>query len=829
MAYRVCQSIDTNSFLQYKPCMPYRAFIILIALALLATACVMPISLPFQATPTLEPTQTPIPTATPTPTPTATPTPTPTATPLPAARIDLGENALFLGDFEQARRQFQDALVQAEDNDTRSAAAVGIGRTLFLQHNYPTTITQLTSVIQDYPDSSHLADAWYWQAEAYSIQQMYAESANAYAKYIELRPGIIDGTIQEWRGDALLAAGNGLAAADAYEAALQDPPPGDPVWIRIKQAQAYAAGFDYTQAVTHYLEIYQTSSDDFARAQVDFLLGQTYLLLGESEQAYARFQDAVINFPTSFDSYSSLVELVNAGIPVSDLNRGLVDYFAGQYGLAVDAFSRYIENQQPEDATAYYYRALSRREMREYGNAIADFDTIIANFQADRFWPRAFQEKAFTLWAYMDQHDFAAEALLAYLDIAPDAADSADMLYEAARIYERGGNLAKAAENWERLINSYPSAEKSYRGLFLAAISQYRLGNYADARTIFQRALVLAPEPNDQAAAYLWIGKTQQAEGNMDLARAAWEQAVQRDPTGYYSERAAELTIGREPFTSLNPFDLGYDLNAERPAAETWLRTTFSLPPDTNLADMASFANSPAFNKANEFHRLGLHAQARDQYEIVRSDNLSDPVQTFRLMNYLLERNYYRQAILSSRQILDLANLDDATTLGAPVYFNHIRFGVYFSDLVSAAAQNEELNPLFLLSVIRQESLFEPFARSSANARGLMQIVPATGQELASQLNWPPGYLEVDLNRAMVSIPFGARYLSRQRDYFGNSLYTALAAYNGGPGNTIIWNEMGQGDPDLLLEVIRADETRLYIRQIFEFFNIYRLIYEQKP
>jgi soluble lytic murein transglycosylase len=110
-----------------------------------------------------------------------------------------------------------------------------------------------------------------------------------------------------------------------------------------------------------------------------------------------------------------------------------------------------------------------------------------------------------------------------------------------------------------------------------------------------------------------------------------------------------------------------------------------------------------------------------------------------------------------------------------------------------------------------------------------MQIIPSTGQELASQLNWPPGYLEVDLNRPMVSIPFGARYLSRQRDYFGNSLYTALAAYNGGPGNTIIWNELSQGDPDLLLEVIRADETRFYIRQIFEFFNIYRLIYEQKP
>jgi soluble lytic murein transglycosylase len=198
-------------------------------------------------------------------------------------------------------------------------------------------------------------------------------------------------------------------------------------------------------------------------------------------------------------------------------------------------------------------------------------------------------------------------------------------------------------------------------------------------------------------------------------------------------------------------------------------------------------------------------------------------------MNHLLERNFYRQAILSSRQILDLAGLDDAGTLSAPPYFNHIRFGVYYRDLILSAADAEQLNPLFLLSVIRQESLFEPFARSSASARGLLQIMPATGQEIATQLNWPPGYTDRDLSRPIVSIRFGARYLARQRDYFGGDLVAALAAYNGGPGNTLQWVELSKGDPDLLLEVIRADETRRYIMNIFENFNIYRLIYERKP
>lgn len=793
-------------------------------LILLTGACAAPAMTSFWANPT--PTSTP--TFTPSPTPTLTPTPTPTPTPLPAARLHLAEDALFLGDFEQALAQYQEAYAGAKDAETRVIAATGIGRSLFNLRNYPSAITWFTTAIEENAPNSDLSEAWYYLAEAQMIQQNYTAAAEAYAKYLELRSGLLDGYIQQWRGDALLAAGDGRAAAEAYQAALAASPPGDPSWIRIKLARAYTLAQDYTSAVTTYLDVYQTSSDDNARANANYLLGQLYLNLGETDQAYARFTETILRFPSASESYSGLVELVNAGVPVNDLDRGKVDYFAGQYGLGADALTRVIESGSAS-AEAWYYRALCRRAMREYGSALEDFNVVIQNYQGDPVWPRAFSEKAFTLWAYLDQYQQASETLLEYVRLAPDAPDAPDRLYEAARIFERGGYLTKAAETWERVIDAYPSSSNAYRALFLAGITFYRLQNYPDARTIFQRALVLSSSPGDQAAAYLWIGKTHQAEGHPELAQEAWRQAVQADPTGYYSERAAELLIGRPPFSILNPFDVGYDLNTERPAAEAWLKTTFNLPPETNLADMTSFMGFPAFLRAEELYRLGEYALARDEYEIVRQQVLNDPAQTFRLMNHLLQKNLYRQAILSSRQILNLAGLDDAGTLSAPSYFNHIRFGIYYRDLILSAADAEQLNPLFLLSVIRQESLFEPFARSSASARGLLQIMPATGQELATQLNWPPGYTDRDLSRPIVSIRFGARYLARQRDYFDGDLVAALAAYNGGPGNTLQWVELAKGDPDLLLEVIRADETRRYIMNIFENFNIYRLIYERKP
>ena len=188
-----------------------------------------------------------------------------------------------------------------------------------------------------------------------------------------------------------------------------------------------------------------------------------------------------------------------------------------------------------------------------------------------------------------------------------------------------------------------------------------------------------------------------------------------------------------------------------------------------------------------------------------------------------------RQAILSARQVLDLAGLDDAGTLTAPLLFNHIRFGPYFPDLVVPNAEKNSFDPLFVWSTVRQESLFDANIQSSAGALGLMQIMPATGEEIVSRLGWPPDYTESDLLRPDVNLTLGVDYLARQRDNLGGDLYAALAAYNGGPGNAAIWQSLANGDPDLFVEVVRFEETHKYLMAIYEIYTIYSRLYARVP
>jgi soluble lytic murein transglycosylase len=800
-----------------------KKWIPLIFILLAAAGCKSPLA--FRTAPTATATATSAPTFTPTPTPL--PSPTPTPTPVPAVVVQSAEALLVTGDYESARREFQSVQTTTTDVELQAAAAYGVGKALFYQQNYSLAASTLEQMVANYPQSAHLANAYFYLARCYEEQDAYEKAANAYGRYLELKPGVIDAEVQERRGDALVNAGDPGAAIQAYSAAIQAPQLGTTIWTELKLGKAYAATGDFSNAIKKYLEIYDKSDNDYARAQANLLMAQSYLTMGMPDQANTRLLDSISSFPRAYDTYSGLVQLVNAGVPVNELQRGMVDYYAGQYGLAIEAFSRYIDSSTDLSATAYHYRALSHLALDEAQQAIADWDIVIQQFPGDSLWTNAYEEKAYALWGYMDDYDGAAGLLLEYVEKAPDSSRAPDFLFQAARIQERGGKLAEAAATWERLIDTYPSAEQSYRGLFLAGISYYRVPDYPKALTVFQRLLVLGTTPDEQAAAYFWIGKTQQAQGDSAAAQDAWSKAAQQDPTGYYSERANELLAGRAPFSLSQPVDLGYNLEQERLQAEAWLRTTFAIPPETDLNGLGDMASDPRVTRASAFWELGLYSQARNELESLRQENLSDVVKTYRLMNYMLNLGLYRPAVLSSRQILDLAHLDDVGTLQAPAYFNHIRFGIYFKDQILAAGQAENMSPLLLLSVMRQESMFEGFAESSAGARGLMQIMPVTGQEIAGSINWPVNFTADDLDRPDVSITLGARYLARQRDFFNGDLIAMLAAYNGGPGNTMIWQKLAGDDPDLLLEVIRADETRKYITQIYEFFNIYRLLYSR--
>lgn len=792
-----------------------------LGLMLVLTACNLP-----QATPAPpSPTPGPSPTATLSPTPTASPTAPPTPTPVPAARINSGEKAFFNGDYANAREEFQNALQTSNDPTVQAQAYWGSGKAEFAAGNFSAALNALRPLTDSLSSDPLTPRAWLLLGETYQQLGRYAEAAQAYQQYLLLRPGLLDAYAQGERGDALWLSGDPAGAIPAYQAALTAEP-ADPLNLTIKLGQVFAESGDSSAALTTYDQASAATSDEYTKARIEYLAGAALLAANENESGYGRWRNAVYSYPKAYDSYLALVGLVDANQPVDDLNRGLVDYYAGQYGVALAALERYIQNNPGHDGTPLYYRALTQKALGENSAAIASWQTFIENYPENSHWAAAWGEQAETQWAQLEQYSAAAQTLETFAQKSPSAPLAPDYLFLAGRIQERAGNLDEAARLWESLTGHYPSDSQAAEALFQAALARYRAGELPRALDTFQRTLILSNSPAERARAQLWIGKSQQALGDSVAAGQAWQAAQALDPSDYYSLRARQLLLGETPFQPAPAYNFTYDLAEERAKAALWLRVQFNLPPETDLNGPGPLAADARYQRGLEFWQLGLFDQARLEFEALRAAAASSPVDSFRLGNALLDLGLYRPAIFALRNVLTLAGLNEqAASLAAPAYFRHVRYGLYFADIVLPAAQEYNFDPLFLTSVIRQESLFEGFVHSSAGARGLMQIIPSTGASLAEQMGWPPNYNSDSLYSPAVSVRMGAYYLNNNRRLLGDDLYAALAAYNAGPGNAAIWQNLAPNDPDLLLEVIRYQETRNYIRGIYEFYSTYRSIY----
>ncbi len=141
--------------------------------------------------------------------------------------------------------------------------------------------------------------------------------------------------------------------------------------------------------------------------------------------------------------------------------------------------------------------------------------------------------------------------------------------------------------------------------------------------------------------------------------------------------------------------------------------------------------------------------------------------------------------------------------------------------LVGETAAAERLDPLLVLAVMRQESLFAPDAVSPAAAYGLMQLILPTAEELAGTT-----VTAVDLTDPRRNVELGTRYLRRLLDRYDGDVPKALAAYNGGEDAVAKWEARAPASAgDEFVERISFRETRAYVKIVLGNYRHYRRLY----
>lgn len=161
----------------------------------------------------------------------------------------------------------------------------------------------------------------------------------------------------------------------------------------------------------------------------------------------------------------------------------------------------------------------------------------------------------------------------------------------------------------------------------------------------------------------------------------------------------------------------------------------------------------------------------------------------------------------------------------APAKFWQMLFPLPYKNELFANARERGLDPFDVAALIRQESEFNPGARSRANAYGLMQLRPATGRMVGRQQGLRAVSTRSLLNPD-ISIQLGTRYLRQQLDNWDGDLYRTLAAYNAGPTRVrewLMWSDYRE--PAEFVESIPFTETREYVQAVLRNADIYKQLY----
>ncbi|MDD1613556.1 MAG: transglycosylase SLT domain-containing protein [Methylococcaceae bacterium] len=153
-----------------------------------------------------------------------------------------------------------------------------------------------------------------------------------------------------------------------------------------------------------------------------------------------------------------------------------------------------------------------------------------------------------------------------------------------------------------------------------------------------------------------------------------------------------------------------------------------------------------------------------------------------------------------------------------------LRFPVNYLSQVQSNAYWQNLDPAIIFGLIRQESMLDKNAQSAVGARGLMQIMPETGQQIARNLN-EPWQAENSLFNPDVNIKYGAFYYKQLLNRFDGDFALATAAYNAGPNRVVKWLPNDRSVPaDVWIETIPYKETRKYVTSVLS----YAIIYQQR-
>ncbi|MFN7262310.1 MAG: transglycosylase SLT domain-containing protein [Pseudobdellovibrionaceae bacterium] len=403
--------------------------------------------------------------------------------------------------------------------------------------------------------------------------------------------------------------------------------------------------------------------------------------------------------------------------------------------------------------------------------------------------------------------DYAAVVVLTqkFLPQMAQSPQAGTLLFLGGRSAQFTGDYKKAKTFFEDYIVKHGGSEDLVEVTFRLGLIHLRQQQNSSAIAHFERVLALPKNERFELNARYWLVRALQWSNN-SRANEEIDFILSRFPFSYYGLRL---------------------LSEKQNGSLQW---PAALKLDKNL--QANWVLTPSQKKALERMRL-----------LGASDWIGEAAQEAQILPWPQNQDLkvlVAQDLGRSQVIPPVVKLVNEATDMNPAFRSLDIFQVAFPHLfekeISAEAAKHKLNPVLVKSLIRQESAFGVYAQSTSNALGLMQLIPPTAKEVATDLGLKEVEVPEDVYLPSVNVQMGTFYLSKMLKMYSGSVPLALAAYNAGPTRMTLFLEsrpetqqvigLQSSDPrvELWIDEVPWAETSFYVKAILRNTILYRLI-----
>ena len=616
----------------------------------------------------------------------------------------------------------------------------------------------------------------------------------------------------ETMGDREKSAGLYLYASDKWED------------ISLEKLKSYLALLPEAQAKslysTYLKKLYLSGNvkqfmEDY-RQENSSTLTQFYvteLLKRDPESGLAYLRTLNIAFPESvYDNFSKIVEkhskkLGNKAYSEFKIWSLEYNYRKVRYKQVIQMASGWFPNKnyaKPYDWRAHLYRAMSYTKRREHTQAEAIYAKL-EPFAANEELSESDIYKFYSEYAYTEaalgKNEKAIELYLSAYDRfkSNDEEAAGEFLYMAADMARLAGLLEDAEKYYRLFIDSYPHSGKIEVARFLSFWIDYKRGRFADAKSALSQIISATNEMSyDRQRALYWFARVAEKSGEKEESQKIFCSLSTKMPASFYGSFAA----GRVKKGGF-----------ECPENDTVSDDKTKFHDETMLPETEWILAAMVTGDKNTVGKILKNAAKTIDNDGAEIDRLVASYAAKTVNNHTLAANILRS----------ISNFSNTSK----EYFK-LRYTVAFEEEILAHCDFYDVSPIFVFSIARQESLFDTSAISSSYAIGLLQLLPATAQTLATRENY--GKIETkDLQKPLTNIRFGVRFLADLVKKFDGQVPLAAASYNAGPNRIKKWIE---NDPerelDEFIEDIPIFQTRNYVKKVMTNYAVYHYIFYGK-